>query len=362
MTMENSSSHRIAHFDLLKGIAIFLVVMGHVLTMCVRDIDAAFLFKLIGQVHMPVFFFISGYFTYKAVYASPDLKKRFLQLIVPFFTVSALWVLYFPHSGLKSPLSDNLPDLYRAYWKDGYWFGLCLMEIIAVYALISPVLRRCRKTAASVTVGAVAYSALLVAAHFFSHPEENTDYLSLGLTARFFPIFMAGVLCHKHKDAFNRLWRNQWAITISMIVFAATFYCTVYPWDVAWLPEWSGIVVVPLMHMALMVIAFAAIHPWAQSEFASQKKPSAAARWFNHLGKESLGIYMCHFFFLFPLTALQEPMRAMGLGFTPLFVVAAFTAFAIIAVVLVVIHILKQSAVLNLLILGGGLPSRRKME
>lgn len=31
--------------DLLKGIAIFMVVMGHVLTMCIRDIDAATLFK-----------------------------------------------------------------------------------------------------------------------------------------------------------------------------------------------------------------------------------------------------------------------------------------------------------------------------
>ena len=54
---------RIEYFDLLKGIAIFMVVMGHALTMCVRGLDAAFLFKLIGQVHMPVFFFISGYLT-----------------------------------------------------------------------------------------------------------------------------------------------------------------------------------------------------------------------------------------------------------------------------------------------------------
>ena len=72
---------RIEYFDLLKGIAIFLVVMGHALTMCIRGIDAAFLFKLIGQVHMPIFFFISGFLTYKDTFAPPALKKRFLQLI-----------------------------------------------------------------------------------------------------------------------------------------------------------------------------------------------------------------------------------------------------------------------------------------
>ena len=51
--------------DLLKGIAIFMVVMGHVLTMCIRGIDSAALFKIIGEVHMPLFFFISGYLGFR---------------------------------------------------------------------------------------------------------------------------------------------------------------------------------------------------------------------------------------------------------------------------------------------------------
>ena len=75
---EKPQRHRIEHFDLLKGIAIFLVVMGHVITMCIRGLDAAFIFKLIEQVHMPIFFFISGYFTYKAsaerTFITPGLK------------------------------------------------------------------------------------------------------------------------------------------------------------------------------------------------------------------------------------------------------------------------------------------------
>ena len=56
---------RLHYFDVLKGLAIFMVVIGHVLTMCIRDIDSAVLFKLVEKIHMPLFFFISGYFTYK---------------------------------------------------------------------------------------------------------------------------------------------------------------------------------------------------------------------------------------------------------------------------------------------------------
>ena len=54
---------RIEYFDVLKGIAIFMVVMGHVITYGVCQIDGSLVFRIIGSVHMPLFFFISGYFT-----------------------------------------------------------------------------------------------------------------------------------------------------------------------------------------------------------------------------------------------------------------------------------------------------------
>ena len=38
---------RLKYFDMMKGLAIFLVVMGHVLTMCVREID-----REIGRAHV----------------------------------------------------------------------------------------------------------------------------------------------------------------------------------------------------------------------------------------------------------------------------------------------------------------------
>ena len=159
---------RIEYFDLLKGIAIFLVVMGHALTMCIRGIDAAFLFKLIGQVHMPIFFFISGFLTYKDTFAPPALKKRFLQLIIPFFVVSALWIWYFPHSSLGSPMSSSLTGMYCSYWKDGYWFTLCLFELFLLYLPLSAILRHCRRFWQKIAVVLITYAVLLIAASFLS--------------------------------------------------------------------------------------------------------------------------------------------------------------------------------------------------
>ena len=101
--MPSSAKPRLYHFDIIKGVAIFLVVMGHVLTMCVRSIDRATVFKIIGQIHMPLFFFISGWFTYRLAgdgrVKMPSIKPRAKQLLLPMLVVSALWIYHFPHSG-----------------------------------------------------------------------------------------------------------------------------------------------------------------------------------------------------------------------------------------------------------------------
>lgn len=352
---------RIHHFDLLKGIAIYLVVMGHVLTMCIRGLDAAFCFKLIGQVHMPVFFFISGYFTFKTSagksFASPNLKKRFLQLIVPLLCVVPLWVWYFPHSQLLSPLSDNLPDLLRAYWKDGYWFTLCLFELCLVYWLSSFALQRLRRTWMQVAMIVAVYAVLIVLSVAFADEEANVDYAGVGLMALFYPVFMTGVLARKLQSAFERVCHSSLWLTAALLTFALSFYCLVYPWDMPW-GEHATVVtalqftLMPLMHFSLIILAIAAVEPWSKREYAENRTPSAPARYFNLLGNESLGIYLLHYFFLFPLTMLQEPFKAMGLANVPMLATAMVVAFAVIALTLLVIHFIKLSRPLALLLLG----------
>ena len=154
---------------------------------------------------MPVFFFISGYLTYKAnadkQFITPGLKKRFIQLIIPFLVITPLWVWYFPHSGLQSPLSDNLPDLLRAYWKDGYWFSLCLFELCLIYIPISTILQRLKGIFPQIVVLLAAYGILIALSITFADEEANVDHVGFGLLARFFPVFMMGVMANHVKEA-----------------------------------------------------------------------------------------------------------------------------------------------------------------
>jgi len=354
--------HRIVHYDLLKGIAIYMVVMGHVLTMCIRDIDAAFVFKFIGQTHMPLFFFISGFMSWRqqadGSTAMPvsTLVKRARQLLVPMLLVSALWVVYFPHSGIQSPLHTTLPGLYSAYWKDGYWFPLCLMELTVLYWVLSRVLQALKACWLRVAVLVVTYGLLIALA--LATSTEDCDWAGTGLLAQFFPIYMLGAAAGKHREAFARLCCNGAVMTAALLVFVPTFYCTVYPWDI---PVESAVmdaaswVIVPLMQASWTVLAIAMVTPWGkrvEQVKLQGERPGLVSRIFLLLGNHSLGIYLWHFFFLFPMPFLQEPMRAVALQAVPLLAVSAVVAAGIIAVTLLWLRMLGCSPLLAEVLTG----------
>lgn len=79
---------RILWIDELKGFTIFLVIIGHILIS--RFLPQFQLFHtVIYSFHMPLFMFLSGIFSYKALEAVDNqckkkyLEKKIMQLLVP---------------------------------------------------------------------------------------------------------------------------------------------------------------------------------------------------------------------------------------------------------------------------------------
>lgn len=71
---------RLEYIDILKGIGIVLVVLGHI----TKDRE---LFQFIYAFHMPLFFIVSGYFLHE--------KKNFIisqakSLLIPYFVFGIL--------------------------------------------------------------------------------------------------------------------------------------------------------------------------------------------------------------------------------------------------------------------------------
>ena len=101
------NSKRLEEIDIMKGIAIILVVMGHVLSWAYNDFlpilrqdgwdyNQIVLWKFIYSFHMPLFVFVSGLVAFNPAkeYHKVDILKRLITYLVPFFVVSLMLFLY----------------------------------------------------------------------------------------------------------------------------------------------------------------------------------------------------------------------------------------------------------------------------
>lgn len=344
------SKSREIHFDVIKGLAIVFVVMGHILTMCIRDIDRMFLFKVIGEIHMPLFFFISGYFTFKMSVSDgklvkPNVLVRFKQLMVPFFIVSTLWIYYFPYSQLQSPLDSTWHGLYFNIWKNGYWFTLCLFELILIYSFILPILNRC-KLWSGIVVNLLIWL-LLGALTLFIRPDFMSQLLGIELIFQFYPIFLVGIYAHKYKRQYYQFISKNIVITVSIISFALLLYYVCYFWEFQSVPSDVTYFARVLIHLTLAIIAIDVVKHWCENQGHSR-----CVKLLSFLGQESLAIYLLHYFFLFPMGWMRQPLIDMGLGFTPAILVALIAALAVIAMALGVTYVIKRSDLLAWLLIG----------
>jgi polysaccharide biosynthesis protein PslL len=130
-------SKRIGYIDIAKGIGILLVVLGH------NDFEVISLFaqRLIYSFHMPLFFFLSGYFLNTAVSFFDFFKKRFNALLKPFlFTIFLIYFasVSFEKMGFNTAITRIVKSLYGSgHYLDWVqlWF-LPHLFAVSLYAFL----------------------------------------------------------------------------------------------------------------------------------------------------------------------------------------------------------------------------------
>jgi polysaccharide biosynthesis protein PslL len=130
-------SKRIEYLDIAKGIGILLVVLGH------NDFEviSVFVQRLIYSFHMPLFFFLSGYFLNTAVPFFEFVKKRFNSLLKPYlFTIFLIYFasVSFEKMGFNTAIQRTVKSLYGSgYYLDWVqlWF-LPHLFVVSLYAFL----------------------------------------------------------------------------------------------------------------------------------------------------------------------------------------------------------------------------------
>lgn len=109
--------------DLLRGLAMLMVVFGHTLTGCTANSEETFLFNVIWALQMPLFMVISGYVTkYSTIPTSLSaLLRFFLRKTVAYLLPWVVWTFGVWGLLFGETAFFDLPWLLY-HMDSGYWF------------------------------------------------------------------------------------------------------------------------------------------------------------------------------------------------------------------------------------------------
>ncbi len=281
---------RYVHFDLLKGVAILLVILGHTFYLTNPETyTKSVLWNLLVSVHMPLFIFISGYFSAKALDLSAGGVLKYWQnkaskLLLPLLFLPTLMHWITRGFVLELPLEEYLGR---------YWFTLVLFELFAVFYLFRLIFEGIKKFVPKLGSGAgeIIYFLLsIIALSILPHllPLAGIEFpikLQFPRVTWLYKYLVMGYLIARN-SWLERLIRDERFGAFTILSYAGLLYMEYvwYAWDA---PFARGI---PITVFGLLSFYYVACQ---FSERASKGRDLIA-----YFGRESLPIYLTHYFFL----------------------------------------------------------------
>jgi len=278
--------------DVIRGIAILLVILGHTLTGCgIVSPSQTILFRIIWSLQMPLFVLVSGYVV---LYSRPIacgkdflryLGKRSLSYLLPWF----VWT--FGVNGLLrggctvSSLFSYLK--YILFHMDsGYWFLVMLWSVCMIFGL-SQWLSKNKLLWQLVLTGC--FTAVLAAISYVF----GTEFLGLRYTLYYLPFFYAGFLFHTvQKSCGEKKW-FQTACAVGVFL-SLCFYAV----SISRFNSFSaGDSLWPLLHRIAQSLSGSIVVAAAANKLCSKSftRPTGIL---SVLGQKTLELYLVHSIFL----------------------------------------------------------------
>lgn len=259
---------RLQHIDFMKGVAIFLVVLGHVYQLSLNNCGT--MFKFIYLFHMPFFFMLSGYFAYRTNLTLYHFKKKTVRLLVPFFGVGLLYA--FTHHLIR-------PFLFNEFHA-GYWFlwslWSCWLLFFGIQWLILKLNIKSPWLEIPLLILPFALSKII---HY-----DWTPSLSFSFTFAFYRFFILGYIIGKYKIVEHFLNRPMTTATC-IIIFLCSFLFINH--------QIINLIPMTLVQLVLCLSLFSLLC------YVNSICAPNISKYIIEMGKNSLCIYVFHYFIIY---------------------------------------------------------------
>ncbi len=294
MEKESAIKDRLTYIDAAKGIAMILVVMGHVLYFSIsRRTDFAWnleALNVIAHYHMPLFVFLSGLMTKAVDMPYAQLFKLFnfkiLKIIVPFLSFGLLYTF----------VSDTgIAHFFLDVMKHGYWY----LWVLAEYYVFSFLFVCFCKFPHGRIIGELIFGVVVFASVKYMKGALTPDFngfFSLHNFISYFPCFFGGLLIRKYQYVEKMITPYYSQLIVALLVVIGLIFPSL-PLARYW-------------HLAAVVLFS------IQILYLMEKCGIKLICYLASVGRSSLDIYLLHYFIVVPLSLvfLQPYMHVPGWG------------------------------------------------
>lgn len=329
---EVSVKKRIEYIDALRGFSMFCVVLMHFWNRFPMEIQHNVYFGMIETViqmfFLPLFFLISGFFSYKRL-SKTNIIDKFITYIFAAFLFSLLYGVFI--CGRNYDFGQMTSYRY-------YWFTIALFQMLLLTQVI--LLLNKYKSLCLLLVSVL----LLLFVPIIDRMEEKPfmcDILAWREVCFFYSFYVLGVICGTYKSHFEQLLDKKWFRNIIVISFIVLLGLRGYT---------SGILDFGLAFIcrfsATMTI-FLLFH-YFRDFFSSG---NLVSRTINLVGKRTLDIYFLHYFFL-PSTVCMTFLMQGNNIMTMMIMIGTIITLVVMAISILCGQLIRLSPTLSRWLLG----------
>ncbi|MDE6234529.1 MAG: acyltransferase [Muribaculaceae bacterium] len=333
-------NNRMEWVDAMRGFSMIIVVLGHVLVSMGIGAYSSFLSTILLTFRMPLFFFVSGFFSYRHYTAWS--KSKITDILKRKFQAQILCTLIF--FSIFQLVHQDIISFHNGF--GGYWFTIVLFQMYVLYLIfvgLSRVINR-EVTLLLLILTSVLFLGILILDRGTSRIWNILCWENL---TKYMQFFTAGIIVSKYRDIFFRIIDRNWLITtviigytIGMLAYYSTAFKTGYPL----LYAMNHDILVRYLGLLLVIIVFYANRNSIQTD-------TTPNRWLKFIGRRTLDIYMLHYFFLPNMTILYPWIANDQLIIIQL-MISLIISFAIVCVCLGISYIIRRSQTLEAWLFG----------
>lgn len=329
--MQAKEENRNQFVDIMRGIAMLLVVLGHTMTGCTVDSQKSFLFNIIWSLQMPLFILISGYVTKysRSISDGKGLWKYMKRRTIAYMFPWAVWS--FVVRGIIFG-QDGFLNVRSLLWNmdSGYWFLATIWTISMIFGITSFFAERAGKgnmlkKQIILLMCYLAGMVLLVGIGVLL----GMSFFAIKLTLYYMPFYYAGFLYGQFDDKIMESDNGKRIIDCAVAICFIIWLFVILRVSLYEMSDGGfGII----LRAATSLSGCVAICGFCKGIFSSKCGGGGILTWF---GANSLVIYLMHYLLLSLIKLDKTPVLCSPTGLSLIVVnyiiTVVFTAMIIIA-------------------------------